>query len=60
MKCPYAVNRQSVTQTKVEYNEDGNQSGWTEYQNNTAQFLDCLQEECGAYNPETNRCQYKD
>ena len=59
MKCPYAVNRQVVTQTSIQLNEEGNQTGWTEYQNNTAVFVDCLEEECGAYNAETKKCEYK-
>lgn len=59
MKCPYAVNRQVVTQTSIQLNEEGNQTGYTEYQNNTAVFVDCLEEECGAYNAETKKCEYK-
>lgn len=59
MKCPYAVNRQVVTQTSIQLNEEGNQTGWTEYQNNTAVFVDCLEEECGAYNAERKKCEYK-
>jgi hypothetical protein len=59
MKCPYAVHRQSTTQTVIEYAEDGQQKSWTEYQNNTAHFVDCQKEECGAFNPETGRCEYK-
>lgn len=59
MKCPYAVNRQTTTQCMIEHNEEGQQTGWTEYQNNQASFIDCLKEECGAYNPETSRCEYK-
>ena len=59
MKCPYAVNRQTVTQTSIQLNEEGNQTGYTEYQNNTAVFVDCLKEECGAYNADTKKCEYK-
>jgi len=59
MKCPYAVNRQVTTQSIMQYNEEGQQTSWTEYQNNTAQFVNCLKEECGAYNPDTGRCEYK-
>ena len=58
MKCPYVVHRQSVTQTNVEYNEDGQQDNWTEIQNNTAEFAECQKQYCGAwYN---GRCHYKD
>ena len=59
MKCPYAVNRQVTTQTVLEYNDEGQQKSWTEYQSNTAQFVRCLEKECGAYNSETGRCEYK-
>ena len=30
MKCPYAVHRKTVTQTDVEYDDDGNQNGLME------------------------------
>lgn len=59
MKCPYAVSRKVVTQTVMQYDENGNQTGFTEYQNNTAEFVSCLKEDCGAYNADTNRCEYK-
>lgn len=59
MKCPYAVNRQTTTQCMIEHNEEGQQKSWTEYQSNQAQFVNCLEKECGAYNPETGRCEYK-
>ncbi len=58
MKCPYAVNRQTVTQTTMQYDENGRQTCYTEYQNNTAKFVDCLEEECGAYNADTKKCEY--
>lgn len=59
MKCPYAVNRQVVTQTAMQYDENGCQTSYTEYQNNTAHFVDCLKKECGAYNADTKKCEYK-
>ena len=59
MKCPYAVSRKTVTQCSIQYDENGQQKDWTEYQNNTAHFVDCLKEECGAYNKDTNKCEYK-
>ena len=49
MKCPYAVHQKTVTQTHIEYNEDGNQKSWTEYQNNKAEFAECQGQECGAW-----------
>ena len=60
MRCPYAVNRHTVTQTIIQYDENGNQTNFTEYQNNTASFVDCLEEECGAYNKSTKKCEYKE
>lgn len=59
MKCPYAVNRQITTQTVIEYNEEGQETGSTVFSGNTAQFVDCLKEECGAYNADTKKCEYK-
>lgn len=58
MKCPYAVNRQTITQSQIEYNAEGLQTGWTEIQKNNAAFVDCLEGECGAYNKITGRCEY--
>lgn len=58
MKCPYAVSRCQVTQTTIKYDDNGNQVGFTEVQNNNAEFVDCLRENCGAFNKETNKCEY--
>lgn len=57
MKCPYAVNRKTVTQTHIEYDDEGKQSNWTEVQNNNAFFLNCVESECGAWRD--NRCCYR-
>lgn len=57
MKCPYAVHRKTVTQTKIEYDEDGKQDSWTEVQNNTAAFVECQKDNCGAWYD--GRCHYK-
>ena len=59
MKCPYAVSRKVVTQTTMQYDENGCQTSYTEYQNNQAEFVNRLEEECGAYNKETQKCEYK-
>ena len=40
MKCPYTENRVTVIQTKIEYNEDGNQSLVIETQRNIAEMID--------------------
>ena len=57
MKCPYAVNRQTITETVIEYDDEGNQTGYTEITNNNAAFINCLGEECGAY--KNGECCYK-
>lgn len=57
IKCPYAVNRQIITQTVIEYDEDGNQGGVREVMNNKAYFIDCLKDKCGAY--KDCECHYK-
>ena len=36
MKCPYAVNRRTVSQTMFEYNEEGVQTFQQTVENNTA------------------------
>ena len=59
MKCPYTVNRHITTQTVIEYNDEGNQKSYTEYQSNIASFAKCLKKECGAYNADTEKCEYK-
>ena len=56
MKCPYAVNRHTVSQTAFTYDESGNQTFQQTIENNTADFLDCLKEQCGAFR--NGRCQY--
>lgn len=56
MKCPYAVNRHTVSQTNIEYNEEGVQTFQQTVENNTASFVDCLEENCGAWRD--GRCEY--
>ncbi len=57
MKCPYAVHRRIVSQTKFEYNEDGTVLCQTTVDNNTAQMLECAREDCGAW--QGGRCNYR-
>lgn len=59
MKCPYAVNRFRRTSTQIEYNEDGQQSEWTETEFTSAIFINCLREQCGAYNKSKQKCEYR-
>ena len=56
MKCPYAVNRHRVTQTSIDYDEDGVEIGSQIVERNTAEFVNCLQENCGAW--KNGRCEY--
>ena len=59
MKCPYAVNRQIVTQTVIEYNSESQEIGSTVCQNITAEFSQCIKGACGAYDSDTKKCVYK-
>lgn len=56
MKCPYAVNRKTVSQTMFEHDENGVQIFQQTVEMNNASFPDCLQQECGAW--KDGRCQY--
>lgn len=56
MKCPYAVSRHTVSQTIFEYDEDGKQTFQQTTEQNNAEFVDCLKENCGAWHD--GRCQY--
>lgn len=51
MKCPYAANQQTIIQTKMEYDENGEQ-------NSKAEFVDCLRTRCQVYYD--GKCHYKD
>lgn len=59
MKCPYVVHRQVIRQSKTEYNAEGAPCFYQDIENNKAAFADCLETECGAYNKELKRCDYK-
>lgn len=56
MKCPYAVNRKTVSQTTFEYDENGMQTLQQTVENNKASFPECLQSSCGAW--QNNHCCY--
>lgn len=49
MKCPYAVNRHLNQQTAYEYGENGETTFQQVIEHNTAEFVDCLKENCGAW-----------
>lgn len=57
MVCPYAVNRKVVTQSRIQYNDDGQQTSWVEAQTNTAEFVECQKENCAAF--QDGKCCYK-
>lgn len=57
MKCPYAVDRHCVSQTKFEYDDEGVEIFRQTVEHNTAEFVDCLQHECGAWR--NGRCEYR-
>lgn len=59
MKCPYVVSRFNRTSAQIEYNEDGQQSEYTETEFNSAIFANCLKEQCGAYNKKKKKCEYR-
>lgn len=56
MKCPYAVNRHLVQQTIYEYDDDGEMTFRQVIEQNAADFVDCLKDDCGAWRD--GRCQY--
>lgn len=49
MKCPYAVTRREINQTNMEYDENGNQTSYSEIRNSIAMFVNCEKENCGAW-----------
>ncbi|MPN52721.1 hypothetical protein SDC9_200383 [bioreactor metagenome] len=57
MTCPYAASRKIITQTTFEYDEDGNQIVQQTVETNTAEFLKCEKEQCGAWRD--GRCRYR-
>lgn len=56
MFCPYAVNRHLIQQTTYEYDESGNVTMNQVIEHNTAKFVKCQKEQCGAWHD--GRCQY--
>lgn len=58
MKCPYAVNRIVQTKTEINYDPKSKEDGSVVTTINKAEFIDCLEGECGAYNHGTGKCEY--
>lgn len=56
MYCPYAVNRHLVQQTTYEYNDDNYQILQQTIEHNTAEFVECKKELCGAWHD--GKCRY--
>lgn len=56
MKCPYVVTRKEINQTKMEYDENNNQTFYSEIRTNQGIFVDCEKENCGAW--QNGKCCY--
>ena len=57
MKCPYAVHRKIVTKYEYEYDEDGKTTEAKEVSTSQAFLIDCVEDECGAW--QNGKCNYK-
>lgn len=57
MKCPYVVNRHVEQQIVTEYDENGVPTFQQTVESNTAESVDCLETQCGAY--KDSRCAYR-
>lgn len=58
MKCPYTTDTEQVNQTNYEYDDDGKTIFYEHKMVEHQTYIECLKEECGAYND--GRCRYKD
>lgn len=56
MKCPYTVDRASVTETRYDYSEDGKLNLITNVDNGKLYFKECIGKECMAYR--RGKCRY--
>ena len=56
MKCPYILNTQTIIQTKVEQDEEGENKNFFEVQNQRSEMIDCIEENCAAYH--NHKCCY--
>lgn len=59
MKCPYTVNRYAATRTAIHYDSEGREDNSIVITSNVMSFSECLQQQCGAYNPQTHICEFK-
>lgn len=59
MKCPYAVNRTLRMQTTFNYNAESVETSQETIELNKADFCECLESECGAYDTANKRCNYR-
>lgn len=46
------------TKTEITYDAESKEDGSVVTTINNAEFIDCLKDECGAYNRGTGRCEY--
>ena len=58
MKCPYAVHRYEQTKTEIEYDSESKEENVINTTASRCEFVDCLKEQCGAYNSTAGRCEY--
>ena len=49
MKCPYILNTQTIIQTKVEQDEEGENKHFFEVQNQRSEMIECIKNQCAAY-----------
>ena len=54
--CPYAVDRHLIQQTTYEYDDSGNITMNQVIEHNTAEFVQCKENLCGAW--QNGRCFY--
>lgn len=57
MKCPYAVTRKLMQKIVYTYDDDGQQIEQQTFETNLAEYVQCLEQECAAY--QDGRCCYR-
>lgn len=57
MKCPFQRTKMRITNTTIEYDSEGNQTGYNENKTETKVFSDCLMKDCAYWR--FGRCRRK-
>jgi hypothetical protein len=57
MKCPFSRTKMRITNTAIEYDSEGNQTGYNENKTETEVFTDCLMKDCAYWR--FGRCRRK-